>query len=138
MSHRPERILLIESNVDFEEQMVNTGLLRVSKVTQNNYDDEMMRKLDDLSNEWLTHTKKHQSQKSLTSTQQMIQSRPPIYENGSPRKNSNSKHLGKHAVRQNDRSPKMSQLEMYLEKGSVDDSCCCLLKSKRPTQTKVP
>ena len=58
MSHRPERILLIESNVDFEEQMVNTGLLRVNKVTQNNYDDEMMRKLDDLSNEWLTHTKK--------------------------------------------------------------------------------
>ena len=51
MSHRPERILLIESSAVFEEQMVNTGLLRVSKVTQNNYDDEMMRKLDDLSNE---------------------------------------------------------------------------------------
>ena len=58
MSHRPERILLIESSAVFEEQMVNTGLLRVNKVTQNNYDDEMMRKLDDLSNEWLTHKKK--------------------------------------------------------------------------------
>ena len=86
MSHRPESILLIESSDVGEEQMVNTGLLRVSKVTQNNYDDEMMRKLDGLSNEWLTHTNKHKSQKSLTSTQQMIQSRPPIYENGSRRK----------------------------------------------------
>ena len=86
MSHRPESILLIESSDVGEVQMVNTGLLRVSKVTHNNYDDEMNRKLDDLSNEWLTHTNKQKSQKSLTSTQQMIQSRPPIYEDGSPRK----------------------------------------------------
>ena len=127
---------MIESSVVGEEQLVKTGLLGVSKVNENNYDDEMMRKLDDLSNDWLTQTNKHLSQKSLTSTQQMIQSRPPIYENGSSRKH--SKHLGKHAVRQNDRSPKMSQLEMYLEKGSVDDSCCCLLKSRKPAQTRPP
>ena len=68
----------------------------------------------------------------------MIQSRPPIYRDGSPRKKTNLKHLGSHAVRQNDRSPKMSQLEMYLEKGTVEDSGCCYKKSMRPTQTKPP
>ena len=72
-THRPECVLLIEATTGIdEEQMVNTGLLRVTKVQQNHYDDELQQKLDDLSNDWRIHTNKRKSQKSLTSTQQMV------------------------------------------------------------------